>query len=179
MAGEISILEAIAKLGEMTLAVKEAERLAMEKATRIVQREAKREIGHYQDQAGQFVAWAGLADSTLADKDRKGYGTPDPLLRTGNMRDSIERRVEQSGFLGVTEGAVGSDSDIAVYQELGTFGPHPGPNGQHIPPRSFLGGAAFRKAEEVAEVLGSGVVAALVGDKVHKGHLPISGGDND
>lgn len=170
MAGEISILEAIAKLGEMTLAVKEAERLAMEKATRIVQREAKREIGHYQDQAGQFVAWAGLADSTLADKDRKGYGTPDPLLRTGDMRDSIERRVEQSGFLGVTEGAVGSDSDIAVYQELGT---------SKMPPRSFLGGAAFRKAEEVAEVLGSGVVAALVGDKVHKGHLPISGGDND
>lgn len=170
MAGEISILEAIAKLGEMTLAVKEAERLAMEKATRIVQREAKREIGHYQDQAGQFVAWAGLADSTLADKERQGYGVPDPLLRTGDMRDNIERRVEQSGFLGVTEGAVGSDSDIAVYQELGT---------SKMPPRSFLGGAAFRKAEEVAEVLGSGVVAGLVGDKVHKGHLPISGGGND
>lgn len=49
MAGEISILDAVAKLAEMTIAVKEAERAAMEKATRIVQAEAKREIGHYQD----------------------------------------------------------------------------------------------------------------------------------
>lgn len=170
MAGEISILDAIAKLGAMALAVKEAERRGMEKATRIVQAEAKREIGHYQDQAGQFVAWAELADSTIADKERHGYGTPDPLLRTGDMRDSIERRVEQSGFMGVTKGAVGSNSDIAVYQELGTA---------KMPPRSFLGGAAFRKADEVAEVLGAGVVAALVGKEVHSGSMPVIGGDND
>lgn len=86
------------------------------------------------------------------------------------MRDSIERRIEQSGFLGVTEGAVGSDSDIAVYQELGTA---------KMPPRSFLGGAAFRMAEEVAEALGAGVVAALVGKEVHNGSMPIIGDDND
>lgn len=170
MASEISILDAIVKIGEMTIAVKEVERSAMDKATRIVQAEAKREIGSYQDQAGQFVAWAELADSTLADKERKGFGTPDPLLRTGDLRDGIERRVEQSGFLGITEGAVGSDSDIAVYQELGT---------QKMPPRSFLGGAAFRMADKVAEVLGASVVAALVGNKVYGGSIAINCDDND
>jgi hypothetical protein len=59
---------------------------------------------------------------------------------------------------------VGSNSDIMVYQELGTA---------HIPPRSILGGAAARKEDEVVKVLGSGVIAALIGEKVFRGSLPI------
>lgn len=166
--GVLSIADAIAKLGEMTIAVNEAQHAIMTRACRVVQREAKAEIGHYQEQAGWMVAWADLADSTKADRVRKGYPEDEPLLREGDLRDSIEIAVRDRLIGGETHGAVGSNSDIAVYQELGT---------SRIPPRSFLGGAAFRKSEEVAELLGSEVVTALVGRNVWRGRLPISGGE--
>lgn len=166
MAGEISILAAVAKLAEMTIAVKLEEHHAMTRACKLVQREAKAEIGHYQERAGQFGAWAPLAESTLAEKERLGYAPPDnPLLREGHLRDSIEISVSAAGAAS-TEGVIGSNSDIAVYQELGT---------SRIPPRSFLGSAAVHTAPKVAEVLGAGVVSALIGRQVAGGSLPIMG----
>jgi phage gpG-like protein len=114
----------------------------------VVEKEAKAEIGHYQGAAGPFSAWPELADATKEDRLKSGFSENDPLLRTGELRDSIEHTA------GVDEAVVGSNSDIAVYQELGT---------QHIPPRSFLGGAAVRKGEEVANILGRHVVKALAG----------------
>lgn len=166
MAGELSLERAIAKLAEMTIAAKIAEHEAMKLACKIVQHEAKAEIGHYQDAAGPLAAWAPLAEATKADRTRKGYPADEPLLREGDLRDSIEIAVSDPGAA-LTEGAVGSNSDIAVYQELGT---------SRIPPRSFLGGAAVRKGEAVAEVLGGGVVSALVGRDVLGGRLPLTGG---
>jgi hypothetical protein len=73
-----------------------------------------------------------------------GYAPPDnPLLREGDLRASYGSKVEQT-TMGVT-GYVGSDSDIAVWQELGTS------NAKHpIPPRSVLGRAAFVKGDAVA-----------------------------
>lgn len=124
-------------------------------AADIIQKEAKAEIAHYQEAAGPFQAWPDLADSTVTEKMRLGYASEDdhkPLLRTGELRDSIEVRVRHD------EGAVGSDDPIAVYQELGT------PNAAHpIPARSFLGGAAFRKSEEAAKAYATTVVGAIVG----------------
>ena len=164
MPRELSILEAIGKLAEMTVAVKEAELAAMERAALLVQAEAKAEIGNYQDGAGSFAPWAMLADSTVSEKERLGYGPPDnPLLREGDLRDSIDHSVGFEG-MGAVEGVVGSNDPVAEYQELGT---------ERIPPRSFLGGAAFRKGEEVAHLLGDGVVKALIGEKVVSGGLPI------
>lgn len=128
--------------------IEDATHRGLERASRIVEDEAKREIGTYQDQAGPFGAWAELADATKADRVAKGFTENDPLLRTGDMRDTI------SHVVGRHEAAIGSDSEIAVYQELGT---------SRIPARSFLGGAAFRKAEEVATTLGHAAVLGLVG----------------
>lgn len=122
---------------------------ALETACAEIEKLAKDKIGDYQPQAGPFAAWKSLADSTREQKEALGYAPPDnPLLRTGELRDSIEHKVVG------TEGHVGSDSDIAVYQELGT---------SSIPARSFLGGAAFELAPQIAGKIGVEYVAFLSG----------------
>ena len=141
-------------LAAMAVTLPVVERAAVEGATRIILHEARESIGHYQDAAGPFETWGPLADTTLYGFDSKGhhfpgkielgYAPPDnPLLREGDMRASYGTKIEQTA-LGVT-GYVGSDSDIAVWQEMGT------PNAKHpIPPRSVLGRAAFVKADAAA-----------------------------
>jgi hypothetical protein len=56
----------------------------IERACQIVQKKAKTAIGK------EHELWAPLAESTIHDKQAHGYRTPAPLLRTGEMRDSIE-----------------------------------------------------------------------------------------
>lgn len=96
--------------------------------------EARGYIGH------EISEWAPLAPSTIAQKTRLGYvghlSATDPLLRTGEMRGSVENTV--AGF----EGVVGSGDKVALYQELGT---------SRIPPRPFIGLAASR-SRPVAEI---------------------------
>lgn len=153
---DMSLLGFMEHLAGFTLRLEHEEHKALEHAAKVIQTEAKREIGTYQGDAGPFAAWQELADSTKADRVRQGFSANDPLLRTGEMRDSIEYT------LGHHEAAIGSNSDIAVWQELGT---------EKIPARSFLGGAAMRKAHVVAEILGVSAVQALVGPRVR---IPIS-----
>ncbi|QEH36502.1 hypothetical protein OJF2_50860 [Aquisphaera giovannonii] len=142
----MELLELAAKLGEIALQQHEMEQHALEKAAKLVEKRAKEKIGEYQDQAGPFIAWPDLAESTKADRARQGFPEDEPLLRTGEMRDSIEHTV------GNGEAQVGSNSDIAVYQELGT---------QHIPPRSFLGGAVVDEMDRIIKIVGEDAVAAL------------------
>ncbi|HEV2700470.1 MAG TPA: hypothetical protein VGV09_02480, partial [Steroidobacteraceae bacterium] len=85
---------------------------------------AKKEIGTYQPEVGQFPAWAPLAESTMADRVAQGFPADEPLLRTGELRDSISHEVRGH------EVAIGSTSDVMVFQELGT---------SRIPPRPVLG----------------------------------------
>lgn len=154
----MSILDAIAKMETQLLTIAEESHLAMERAAVLVERAAKAEIGHYQDGAGQFAGWRDLAPSTLVEKEQLGYSPPDnPLLREGDLRDSIEHTVHDWDYA-----VVGSNSDVALWQELGTHGPHPGADGYHVPPRSFLGIAGVRNAEKVAEILWSATERTLV-----------------
>jgi HK97 gp10 family phage protein len=83
----------------------------------IVVAAAKEMIGH------EHASWPPLAASTIEDKERRGYAVPDPLLRTGDLRDSIVAIVE------VLTLAVGSEEKNARYQEQGTH---------KMPPRPFL-----------------------------------------
>ena len=136
------------------------ERRALSKAAGVVQRHAKRKIGKYQPQAGEFVGWAELAESTKSDRERKGFSEDDPLLRTGELRESIQVAMSTDG----TEAQIGSNSDIAVYQELGTV---------KMPPRSFLGSAMVEKLDEVKEIISGSVKAALLGEKVYEGKMDI------
>lgn len=135
-------------------AVARAQHSALEKAARIVEEDAKGRIGSYQDAEGPFQDWAPLAESTEAEKERLGYPADAPLLRDGQMRDSIEHLVEGH------EAVVGSKSDIAEYQEFGT---------QTIPPRPFIGPAAFANKEKIERLLGHALVAGLTGgDVIHE-----------
>jgi phage gpG-like protein len=134
-------------------------RRAMDQAARLVQGEAQRMIGNYQPAYPPFQTWAPLAPSTIADKTEQGYAPPDnPLLRTGKLRRSIKRSVDAD------EASIGSDEDVAVWQELGTV---------KIPPRSFLGAAAVKNSDKVADILGKGATAALTGESPTSGRTDI------
>jgi len=130
----------------------------LERSAKSIERRAKEKLGSYQDQSGQFVAWAELAESTKQDREQQGYPENEPLLRSGELRDSIEHQVIGN------VAHIGSNSDVAVYQELGT---------DKMPPRSFLGGAAHEKAPEIVEMMGENVTLHLSGQKVFQGRLPI------
>lgn len=123
-------------------------------AAKLVEKEAKAEIGHYQPAMGSFQAWPELADSTKADRVRQGYTENDPLLRSGELRDSYKSEV--NGY----EAVIGSESDIALWQELGT---------SRIPARSVLGTAAFKNKNKIRAILGTAAVSGLIGEeKIHE-----------
>lgn len=136
----------IQHLAAAELALHAASHRALDAAAKIVEEDAKQRIGHYQDEAGPFVGWVELADSTKADRAAKGFSENDPLLRTGELRESISREVTSE------EAVIGSTSDIAVYQEVGT---------DKIPPRPFLGAAAFSNKEKILKILGGSMMHAL------------------
>lgn len=125
----------------------------LKKVTKIIEKTAKREIGHLQPAVGSFEAWPELAESTKDDKERLGYVFNDdynPLLRTGELQDSIKSEVKG------LEGVVGSNSDIMVYQEFGT---------RTIPARPVLGPAAFRNKKKIKEIVGIAAVSGMLGSK--------------
>ena len=124
------------------IGIEEAEKRALELGCEIIEAEAKRVIGTYD------YGWQQLAEATRADRARQGYPENEPLLRTGEMRDSIGHTILIPGKLG----EVGSNNPIAVYQELGTA---------TIPARSFLAGAAAAKGQECADVMGAVVADAI------------------
>ncbi len=68
----------------------------------------------------------------------KGFPANNPLLRSGELRDSITMRSDGNGAI------IGSPLDIALYQENGT---------EHIPPRPFLGPAAGEVMDSAPELI--------------------------
>jgi len=115
----------------------------LEEGFRVIVKEieetAKEEIGVYQPAYGPFDAWAPLAESTKADRVRRGYSEDEPLLRSGQLRDSIQSEVQ--GLAAI----VGTKSDIGLWQEVGTG---------HVPPRPFIGPACVRKIDPLMESIG-------------------------
>ena len=148
---QVNLAQAAALFAAMQHTLTTATHKALDDAAKIVKAEAKREIGDYQPVKGPFAEWAELKSGTKSDRVKQGFPENEPLLRTGALRDSIEHTVKSHH-----EAEVGSDSLVAVYQELGTT---------NIPPRSFLGGAAFSKSHEVKALLGSSVIATIMGKK--------------
>jgi len=103
-----------------------------------IEETAKEEIGVYQPAYGPFDAWVPLAESTKADRVRKGYTEDDPLLRSGELRDSIESEV--IGLAAI----VGTKSEIGLWQEVGT---------SNIPPRPFIGPAYAKKIQRLNDMI--------------------------
>lgn len=138
--GDLSLLGFAALMTEKIGELVAGDHEILEQSAQVVETEAKRVIGTFD------YGWSPLAPSTLA---RKAANTP--LLETGEMRDSIQHNAD------LREAHIGSNSDKAVWQELGTI---------HIPPRSFLKGALVHKADEIVEIAGTRVRAVLSGDHV-------------
>lgn len=117
-----------------------------------IEKDAKEIIGHYQrSDTGPFPEWEELATSTKADRVSQGFTPNDPLLRTGELRNSIRHEVRGHSV------AVGSDLDIAIYQEMGTA---------TIPPRPFLRVAAFRSKKWLGKLY-----AKTLKDRMNGRHL--------
>jgi hypothetical protein len=77
MPGVIPLLEFVAMLPAIERDIQAAGPKIIERACQIVQKRAKANIGKEHDD------WAPLAQSTITDKQKKGFPTPKPLLRTG------------------------------------------------------------------------------------------------
>lgn len=111
--------------------------MAFEAAT-IIEKEAKAELGVYQAAIGKYPAWAPLSEYTKEQRVRMGFPADEPLLVTGKLRDSIHVVPHEDG-----SASVGTDLEYAPYLENGT---------DRIPPRPFLGRAAFVKEDEILEM---------------------------
>lgn len=145
-----SPLEFSEKLKELIAVEKIAMTTGLEVVAISIEEEAKKEIGKYQEQKGSFPEWQELAESTIKEKERLGYGPPDnPLLRTGEMRDSIKHEVMGH------EAIIGSNSPIIGYHEYGT---------SKMPARPVIGPAAFSKKRFIGRCIGAYVVSGFLGE---------------
>ncbi|MCF7536152.1 HK97-gp10 family putative phage morphogenesis protein [Pseudomonas petrae] len=146
---EFKSLESLAMhLGGLESAITEQLHGSLEKCAARVEKTAKAEIGTYQAGIGDFPAWAALASSTEAAKDKAGYPENSPLLATGEMRDSIQRKVYGD------EAIIFSSDDKMVYHEFGT---------PKMPARPVMGPAVLRSKEYIERQLGQAVIRGLVG----------------
>src|SRR5471032_2791128 len=88
-----SIAGMVAHLAKMADAEVVALQGGLKKCAIEIEKTSKAEIGQYQDEIGPFAGWVELADTTKEDRVRKGFSENDPLLRSGELRDSLGNTV--------------------------------------------------------------------------------------
>jgi phage gpG-like protein len=142
--GILNLAEAAARMAAVEADLEAAREPMIAAACQMVAGRSKDLIGVPQP------SWPPLAAETLARKD----GVNTPLLETGEMRSSISWNADRD------HGHVGSNDDVAVFQELGTS--------RGLPPRSFLALAAQQEGPEVAKMM-SKVVGAAIGGRLANG----------
>jgi len=106
--------------------------------------------GHYQP------GWAPLAESTIKDKQNKGFPVPSPLKRTGEMAASYRKEVAPFAL----EMVIGSPELKALWQEMGTS--------RGIPPRPVCEPALKNSLPYAADVFGEIAVSLLTGKALFK-----------
>lgn len=143
--------ELVAQFTKNTLMAIEAVEIGLEHAAKVVQEDAKDRIGEYQREIGHFPEWAPLANATKADRLAKGFTEDDPLLRSGELRDSIV--TEHTAMAAV----IGSKLPQSAYLEFGT---------EKMPPRPFLGPAALAKRKQIQRIIGTATAMAMGGNAV-------------
>jgi HK97 gp10 family phage protein len=147
-----NFFESPLKFAEHLLQAVAKEELALHEGLKVscklIQKTAKDKIGDYQNEVGDFPEWPELAEYTKQDRVRQGFPEDEPLLRTGELRDSIQSEVKG------LEGIVGSQSPIAAYQEYGT---------DRIPPRPFIGPAAYENKEKIKAIVGLAAFEGITG----------------
>jgi len=106
--------------------------------------------GHYQP------GWAPLAESTIKDKQDKGFPVPSPLKRTSEMAASYRKEVDPFSLQMV----IGSPELKALWQEMGTS--------RGIPPRPVCEPALKNSLPYAADVFGEIAVSLLTGKALFK-----------
>ncbi|MGH7068185.1 MAG: hypothetical protein ACREFO_05885 [Acetobacteraceae bacterium] len=150
----ISIEQAVTRLAEIDLDLHHELYMTLKRAAVAIEREAKREIGHYQPARGPFISWAPLRPRTVREKTHLGYSPPDnPLKRTGTLRASIDHEVMTVAPGMPMEAEIGANGVVAVAQSVGA-------PSRNLPARDFLGHAAVRLQVPIIEEVGN--VAMMV-----------------
>ncbi|MFC2248735.1 hypothetical protein ACETRX_03835 [Labrys portucalensis] len=139
---ELTLVSFAALLTQVVESLPAARHEALEQAAVVVEKESKRVIGTYE------YGWRQLRESTQDGRASAGFPPNEPLLVTGELRESIEHNSDTN------DAHIGSNNEKAIWQELGTTG---------IPPRSFLAMAAARKEKEVVDILGGAGYQLLIG----------------
>ncbi|PHV13711.1 hypothetical protein CSQ90_27075 [Janthinobacterium sp. BJB303] len=142
-----NIGEMIKHLALIAAAQTLADHRALKKCAVAIENTAKEEFGHYQGEVTPFAGWTELAESTKEDRLAKGFTENAPLLRTGELRKSV------SHLISGAEAVIGSESEVMVYQELGT---------DKIPPRAVLGPAAIRNKQLIIDTIGHSAAEGLL-----------------
>lgn len=136
-------------LERRSIAAVTAARTALKVGAELVKTAAQESIGSYQPAKGDVPAWAPLSSATQEDRVAKGFTADDPLLRTGDLRDSIEIRPvgDDDVLVGVFDPEM---QTIAAAMEYGYYNVRAQ---KAVPPRSFIRGTAFEKAPEVGALI--------------------------
>ena len=122
--------------------------------------EVEHALGHLAKNAQDMIGrenngWKALAESTVEEKQRLGFtgqrSATDPLLRTGVLESSISAQADRQGL--TIKGVIGSDDEVAIYQEMGT---------SRIPPRPFLSSALIEGKQIVEESMGQFLTNVLM-----------------
>ena len=124
----------------MRMNIEQAGAIGVREGAEIIKTEAQAWIGHQHDK------WSPLADKTELEKEKEGDEVPDPLLRTGKLRDSIQVKA-----LGL-EAIIGTDDELGPIHEFGT---------EHVPPRPFLSSALMSKGNEAVAIIEENIAKAI------------------
>lgn len=149
-----SFLELAAHIAAIQVHLVEELAHGLEKSVELIEKTARSEFGQYQPAVGAFPAWVELADYTKDERLKLGFSENDPLLRTGDLANSLEHAVDFSRL----EGGVGSTDERMVYHEFGTV---------NMPPRPVLGPALFRNRRAIEILVGGALTAGLMGASRH------------
>ncbi len=127
--------------------IRAAQEAAVVRACKKVRTKARNLIGTPQPE------WPALKEATMADRVRQGFPANEPLLRTGELRNSIQWAAPAWEDQTTCVGYVFSNSEVARYMEMGTV---------NIPPRPFIGLAAMGLELQIHEMMGKMVSHAIM-----------------
>lgn len=100
----------------------------------------------FTSEGGVFGEWAALADATVRDRERKGYGGEGPMeVRTGALKAAVTQRGAPGNVFEVDGmiGTFGVEMQLAEWQHYGT---------RKMPARPLVGLSFYRRSAIINEI---------------------------